>query len=49
MSEIGTHLTEIQKKDYIISKPIGNYIYTFENHGQGNYRIIGKVLIELTE
>lgn len=29
----------------MVSKAIGDYIYTFEYFGFDNYRIIGKVLI----
>ena len=46
MSEINTHMNDEQRKLPIVSKAIGDYIYTFENHGFNEYRIIGKVPIE---
>ena len=42
MSEIATNLTEKQKSMNTFSKPIGNYVYTVENKGFGNYRVIRK-------
>ena len=46
MSEIATNLTEEQSTKRVIKKHIGDYIYTVENKGFGNYRVIGKDLIE---
>jgi SPP1 gp7 family putative phage head morphogenesis protein len=46
MSEIATNLTEAQKNQSIVSKAIGNHVYTFENNGFGNYRIISKKPID---
>lgn len=46
MSEIATNLTEEQSKRRVFKKLIGDYVYTVENNGFGNYRIIGKELIE---
>lgn len=46
MSEIATNLTETQKHQAIVSKAIGNYVYTFENNGFGDYRIISKKEID---
>lgn len=46
MSEINTHMSDEQRELPIVSKAIGDYIYTFENHGFNEYRIIGKVPIE---
>lgn len=46
MSEIATHITKEQSSRKVFSKPIGNYIYTVENNGFGNYRVIKKVKIE---
>ena len=46
MSEIATNLTEAQKNQPIVSKAIGKYVYTFENNGFGNYRIISKKEID---
>lgn len=38
------------KKEYddktIISKAVGDYVYTFENHGYNEYRFISKDIIE---
>ncbi len=42
MSELATNLTEEERTKAIITRPIGNYSYTVENKGFGNYRIIGK-------
>ena len=46
MSELATHLTAAQRKQKVVTKAIGNYIYTVENNGFGNYRIIGKEVID---
>ena len=46
MSEIATIITEEQSTKRVIKKHIGDYIYTVENKGFGNYRVIGKDLIE---
>ena len=46
MSEIATNITEEQSTKRVIKKHIGDYIYTVENKGFGNYRVIGKDLIE---
>lgn len=48
MSELNTNLTKEQLKHKIVSKPIGDYIYTIEVIEFGNYRIIGKKLIDET-
>lgn len=45
MSEIASNITDVQKSKKVFRKPIGNYIYTVENNGFGQYRIIGKDLI----
>lgn len=42
MSEIASHLTDSDKTSPVFVKRIGNYQYTVENHGFGNYRIIAK-------
>lgn len=42
MSEIATNLTNEQKEKTVFKKAIGKYVYTVENNGFGNYRIIGK-------
>lgn len=46
MSEIRTWATESQLRKRVFTKPIGNYIYTVENLGDGDFRIIGKELIK---
>ena len=42
MSELATHMNAAQRKQKIVKKAIGDHIYTVENNGFGNYRIIGK-------
>ena len=42
MSEVATNITQDQQNTTIFEKAIGLYIYTFENLGFGNYRVIGK-------
>jgi hypothetical protein len=42
MSEINSNLSDEDMKHAIVSKPIGNYVYTFINKGFDNYVIIGK-------
>ncbi len=42
MSELATHMNASQRKQKIVKKAIGDHIYTIENNGFGNYRIIGK-------
>ena len=46
MSEIATNLTKEQSKRKVFSKAIGDYIYTVENKGFGNYRVIKKIKID---
>lgn len=46
MSEISTNLTADQKAKSVFQKPIGEYVYTVENNGFGDYRVIGKELID---
>lgn len=46
MSEIATNLTKKQAAMQTFRKAIGNYVYTVENNGFGNYRIIGKMVID---
>lgn len=46
MSEINTNITEKQLKQKVVSKCIGDYVYTFECFGYDNYRIINKEKIE---
>lgn len=45
MSEIATNITDDQKEMSVFRKPVGKYIYTVENNGFGDYRIIGKQAI----
>ena len=42
MSEIATNITETQKNKKVFSKNIGDYTYTVENLGFGEYRVIDK-------
>ena len=46
MSEIATNLTAEQEAKSVFKKPIGNYVYTVENNGFGDYRIIDKTIID---
>lgn len=46
MSELNTHLSNEQRKQKVVTKAIGNYVYTIENNGFDNYRIIGKEEID---
>lgn len=46
MSEIATNITKEQSTKKVFCKPIGSYVYTVENNGFGDYRIIKKVRIE---
>lgn len=39
-------MTEAERKQKVVTKPIGNYFYTFENNGFDEYRVIGKVAID---
>lgn len=42
MSEIATWATEEELNQRIFKRFIGNYLYTIENDGFGNFRIIGR-------
>ena len=42
MSEIATWATEEELNQRIFKRFIGNYLYTIENNGFGNFRIIGR-------
>lgn len=46
MSEIATNVTKEQSQKSVFEKAIGNYVYTVENNGFGNYRIIDKTIID---
>lgn len=42
MSELATNITNEQRRMPVITKPIGDYIYTFENNFDNTFRVIGK-------
>lgn len=42
MSALSTNLAHRQRHSKTFSKPIGDYVYTVENKGFGNYRVIRK-------
>lgn len=42
MSEIATNISKEQEKKRVFTTAIGNFNYTVENNGFGNYRIVGK-------
>ena len=42
ISEINSNITPEQLEKKVVSKPIGDFVYTFECNGFDNYRIIGK-------
>lgn len=44
--ELNTHLTKAQRKKFIVRKAIRNHLYTVENYGFDNYRIIDKMELE---
>ena len=46
MSELATNITPEQRSKKVFRKAIGNYYYTVENNGSGDYRIIGKERLE---
>lgn len=46
MSELNTNLSKEQRRQSVVSKAIGNYVYIVENNGFNNYRIIGKYFID---
>lgn len=46
MHEIATNISKVQASKSVFKKAIGGYIYTVENNGFGDYRIIGKEWIE---
>lgn len=45
MSELRSNITKEQKKHLVINKAIGEHIYTFENHFDDTYRVVGKTKI----
>ena len=46
MSEVETNITLEQRSKKVFKKAIGDFYYTVENNGAGNYRIIGKKAIK---
>ena len=46
MSELATNLNAEQRRQPIVTKAIGDYFYTVENNGFGNYRVINKEPID---
>ena len=46
MSELETNITLEQRSKKVFKKAIGDFYYTVENNGAGNYRIIGKKAIK---
>ncbi len=46
MSAFNTDLTDEERMQRIISKPIGDYVYTIINNGYNEYIVIGKNPIE---
>lgn len=46
MSELNTHMSKKERKQSIVMKPIGNYIYTIENNSFDDYRVIDKTPID---
>ena len=47
-SELNTNLTAEERQMPLVTKPIGDYVYTVENHGFGDYRCISKKPITRT-
>lgn len=43
VSALNTNLTKREREDNFIQKAIGDYIYSVENKGFDNYRIVGKI------
>ena len=46
MSELNTHMSESDREKRVVIKAIGDYIYTVENKGFNEYRIIGREEID---
>lgn len=44
--ELNNHMSDKQREDFIVTKAIGDYIYTVENYGFDNYKIIGRIKID---
>ena len=49
MHELNTNLTKEERKKGKISRPIGDYIYTVENHGFNEYIILKKEKIDVID
>jgi len=43
---LNSHLTKADRKRKVITKSVGDYVYTVQNYGYDDYRVIGKDLIE---
>ena len=46
MSELNTNLTAEEREKGVVSKAIRNHVYTVENYGYNDYRVIGKKRID---
>lgn len=46
MHELNTHMSATERKMSVVTKAIGDYVYTFENKGFGEYRIFRKKPID---
>ena len=46
MRALNSDLAKEERAKKIITKPIGNYLYTVENNGFDNYRIIDKIRLK---
>lgn len=46
MHELNNNLSKAERDRFIVTKAIGDYVYTIENYGFNDYRIIGKRPIE---
>lgn len=46
---LNTNLSTAERNEYVISKAIVNYVYTIENNGFVDYRIIGEHAIDVEE
>ena len=42
MHELNTNLTKAERRQKLVSRNIGNYVYTVENNGFNEYRVIKK-------
>ena len=46
MHELNTHMSDEDREKPVITKAIGKYVYTIENRGFNDYRIIRKTPID---